>query len=120
MRATGKMLMLALVAGGALLSGAALADRHGRFGVGIDIGIPLWGPGYYSPWPYGYYPPYQPYGYYPPVVAPYSPPAYIEQAPQQAPAGAWFYCAESKSFYPYVRECPGGWQRVSPTPPDAH
>jgi hypothetical protein len=120
MKATKKTLMLALAAAGALLCGAALADGHGRFGFGINIGIPLWGPGYYSPGPYGYYP-------YQPMMAPYAP-AYVQQAPQYAPpqampqasAGAWFYCAESKSFYPYVRECPGGWQRVSPTPPDAH
>ena len=30
----------------------------------------------------------------------------------------WHYCPESKTFYPYVKECPAGWQRVAPTPPD--
>ncbi len=29
--------------------------------------------------------------------------------------GAPFY-AESKTYYPYVKECPGGWQRVTPQP----
>ena len=29
----------------------------------------------------------------------------------------WFYCKESGGYYPYVRECPGGWQMVPATPP---
>jgi len=35
---------------------------------------------------------------------------------QAAPAQSsyWYYCAESKTYYPYVKECPGGWQRVTP------
>jgi hypothetical protein len=53
------------------------------------------------------------------VVAPSAPPTYLQQAPQaQVPAeNWWYYCADAKGYYPYVRECPGGWQRVSPTPP---
>ncbi len=34
----------------------------------------------------------------------------------QHPQGTWYYCAESKTYYPYVKECPGGWQRVTPQP----
>ena len=110
----------------------ALADSHVRFGVTIG-GPGYWGgygpgywPGYYPyrphPYPYGY-----PYPYYPPVVvAPAAPPVYIEQgSPQvlgsaQAPAAAgnwWYYCADSRGYYPYTRECPAGWQRVAPQPP---
>ncbi|MDA8110794.1 MAG: hypothetical protein M0015_19550 [Betaproteobacteria bacterium] len=106
-------LALAFGAAAAVASGTALADR-GRVHFGLYFGVPVWGPAYY-PAPY-YYPPY----YYPPtIVVPASPPTYVEQpAPQAAPApGYWYYCPESKSYYPYVKDCPGGWQRVSPQPP---
>lgn len=88
--------------------------------VGIPIGFGL-GYGYYG----GYYPSpyYSPYyaPYYPPVATvPYTP-TYIEQGspPQAAPAAQsyWHYCADSRSYYPYVNQCASGWQRVSPTPP---
>jgi hypothetical protein len=102
---------------GAMSSAQAWAwhDRgHAHFGVYIGA------PGYwYSPY---YYPPYYPHYYPPVVIAPSSPPTYIEQeAAQPAPAPAqsdwWYYCADSKAYYPYVKECPAGWQRVAPRPP---
>ena len=36
----------------------------------------------------------------------------------QAPAddGYWYYCPDSRSYYPQVRDCASGWERVSPTP----
>jgi hypothetical protein len=63
-------------------------------------------------------------GYYGNAAAPtysYSTP---QPAPYYAPAptqsqGEWYYCADSKSYYPYVRECPAGWQRVPAQPPGA-
>lgn len=89
---------------------------HSHFGVGVYLGGPIYAP--WSPW---YYP--APYYYPPAVVAvPSSPPVYIEQGGdyQAAPApqsqNYWYYCADSKTYYPYVNECPGGWQRVSPQP----
>ncbi|HUL00131.1 MAG TPA: hypothetical protein VLX29_04670 [Nitrospirota bacterium] len=27
-----------------------------------------------------------------------------------------YYCQESKTYYPYVKQCPGGWMKVVPTP----
>lgn len=83
------------------------AWAHGRRGhVGVYVG-PSWG--FYSPF------------YYPPpviVLPPESPPIYIEQ--QEAPAppeqGYWYYCAGAKAYYPYVKECPEGWQKVPPQP----
>lgn len=116
---TGKW-MIALLLLAAAGSGNAWADRdHGHFDAhfGVMIG-PDWGPGYFPMSPYGYYPPY-----YPPVlVAPPPPPVYIEQpqAPAAAPAPSdyWYYCAAPKGYYPYVKECPGGWQKVAPQPPD--
>jgi len=98
---------------GATLSSPAFAWHRGPH-VGVVIGGPLWwGPGYYSP--YYYYPPYYP----PVVVAPAAPPTYIEQGSAPASAGSssyWYYCSDAKAYYPYVKECPGGWQRVAPQP----
>jgi hypothetical protein len=40
-------------------------------------------------------------------------------APQPQPQAQhwWYFCPGANAYYPYVRECPGGWQRVSPQPP---
>jgi hypothetical protein len=74
-----------------------------------------WGPGWYGyPYAYGY--PY-PYAYAAPVVVPQAPQVYIEQtppAPQPAPQQYWYYCEDSRTYYPYVRECPRGWMTVVP------
>lgn len=112
------LLLLACVLG---LNSAWADHWHGRTSVGVYVGAP------WSPW---YYPP--PY-YYPPrvIVVPASPPpVYIEQAPAPvaaipAPAPAvqaqpaqnyWYFCQDSRAYYPYVKECPAGWQRVLPQP----
>ncbi len=79
----------------------------------VIIGAPFFAPFYY-PYPYYYD--------YPPVAAmPYSSPNYIEQggaAPEQS-QGYWYYCADAKAYYPYVKDCPGGWLRVLPQAPPA-
>lgn len=46
----------------------------------------------------------------PPVVLPPAPSAYAEQA-------WWYYCNQPAGYYPYVKACPSGWTRISPTPP---
>lgn len=77
------------------------------------------GLGYWPSWYYFGYPWSYPQYYYPPAVAaPVAPPVYIERndAPQSA-AYWWYYCAGPQAYYPYVTQCPGGWQRVSPVPP---
>ena len=113
-----RALTLGLLAGLlALASGAALAGGghgHSRFVLGFNFGVPV-----YSPW--YYYPP--PYYYYPPAPVYYSPPAptqYVERndaAPEQAPPPAtWYFCRDSNAYYPYVKQCPGGWQRVPAQP----
>jgi hypothetical protein len=112
----------AVIGATALASMPAEAQWHHR-GYGPRIGF-YFGPGYYAPPPYYYG--YGPSYYGPPVVvSPPAPPVYIEQtpaplaAPQQAapaPASSWYYCADSRSYYPYVKECPGGWQQVAPAP----
>ena len=132
---------LVLVLFGTLASASAMAQHHGhghghggggnvRFG--ISFGLPIYGPGYY-PAPYYTYPapvyrypapvytyPAPAYSYPGAVIGSYSPPVYVERgATQAAPAqaqGDWYYCAASKSYYPYAGECPSGWQRVPAQP----
>jgi hypothetical protein len=51
----------------------------------------------------------------PPVYyTPAPPPVYIEQPQSSA---YWYYCQAYSAYYPHVRVCPGGWQRVAPQPP---
>jgi len=83
-------------------------NRHGHFG--LFIGAPLvWAPGYVT----------SPYYYPPAVVVPSSPPVYIEKGQAAAPSDSqyWYYCRESETYYPYVSECAGPWQRVVPHAP---
>ncbi|HEX6005862.1 MAG TPA: hypothetical protein VFZ14_17875 [Burkholderiales bacterium] len=83
---------------------------HGHSHFGLFIGAPL----LFAPWYVG------PRYYYPPaVVVPSSPPVYVEQGQADAPGGAqyWYYCRESETYYPYVKECAGPWQKVVPQPP---
>ena len=88
----------------------------GWWGPSVVVGAgPFWG------WPYGYpygycYPYAYPYSAYsPPVVVESSPQTYIQQEPQAQQY--WYYCQNPQGYYPYVTECPGGWQPVSPQPP---
>ena len=73
----------------------------------VIVGSPF----YYYPYTYPY-----PYSYYPPMS--YLPPDYVEGAGTPSPA-YWYYCDGAKAYYPYVKECPGGWQQVMPQPPPA-
>jgi hypothetical protein len=60
-------------------------------------------------WPGPYYWP----GYY------YAPGYYYDYAAPAVPASApayWYYCPPAGAYYPYVPECPGGWQLVTPHP----
>ena len=96
-------LAAALALAGALASAPALAWHH-RAHVGVFIGGPVW-----YPYPY--------YAYPPTVVVRETPPiTYIEQSsPDTAQQqGYWYYCADSKAYYPYVKDCPAGWQKVVP------
>ena len=129
---------IAIILFWALTTGLALAGRgsgaphgsggsHGHGGFhghrNVIIGGPVFWPWYY--YPYYFYPPYYPpYYYYPPYGVPYLPPTYIEQGSDEMPAqqpvpspAYWYYCPSVKAYYPYVMECPEGWQRVAPQPP---
>jgi hypothetical protein len=87
----------------------------------VHFGLFVGAPGFwYDPWPAPY--PYYPYSYYypPAVVVQSSPPVYIERDGDNAAPGSsdyWYYCADAQRYYPYVKQCPGGWQRVTPHPP---
>lgn len=87
------------------------AWAYGHAHVGVYFGGPIFWPGYY-PAPY-----YGPYYNSTTVIA--QPPVYIEQAPGPAPtssSNSWYYCNNPDGYYPYVKECPSGWQRVAPHP----
>jgi hypothetical protein len=109
---------------------------HGRARVGVYIGGPViapWRPYYYG---YGYGYPYG-YPYYSaPVVVQEQPVVYVEQQPDPAIAGQgaptapapssapqaqqqqyWYYCQDSKTYYPHVQNCTSPWQRVIPHAP---
>ena len=96
----------------ALAAGSAIAHDRVRSHVFIDIG-PRWGPYYGPAW---YAPP--PMYYYPPRVEVIEPPVYIEQREPAREEGYWYYCPDSRKYYPYVKKCPRGWQPVAPTPSD--
>lgn len=92
---------------------------HGsRLSLGFVFGGPLWYPGWY-PGPVYAYPPV----YAPPVVVTPAPRVYIERddrvARESSPGpGYWYYCRESNTYYPYVKECAGSWERVPAQPQD--
>jgi hypothetical protein len=108
-------LVLALFVVGSAVAESADARGRARVGVGLYFGVPLAGWGWYGSPYYPYYPYYPSY----PVYVPAQPTTYIQQeAVQPSPAaqGYWYYCGEARAYYPYVKECPGGWQRVAPQP----
>ena len=119
MNAKKAALVLALFVLGSAVAESALAHGYGRarVGVGFYFGGPYWG---YGGWGAPYYPYSAPYySSYP--VYPAQPSTYIQQDVQPGPApapqqGYWYYCSDAQAYYPYVKECPGGWQRVSPQP----
>jgi hypothetical protein len=111
----------------ALAAIAVSGTAQARVFVGVGIGVP----GYpvYPSYPY-YYPVAPAPYYYPPapvVAVPADPPTYIEQGqaqiapdaaggpPQQA--GTWYYCDAANAYYPYVKQCAGGWRAVPANPP---
>jgi hypothetical protein len=109
MKAVKATLSLIVFVFGASASVPALAWHHGGH---AHFGVFIGAPGYW----------YSPYYYPPEAAVPSSPPIYIEQggaqpAPAPSQSNWWYYCADAKAYYPYVKECPAGWQRVAPQPP---
>jgi hypothetical protein len=104
----------------------------GYYGGGFygGFGGLYYGMGYPYGYGYGYGYGYPYYANSAPIVA--AAPAYIQQTPipaqqmapqlsaapaQQNPAGHWYFCRESNTYYPYVQSCPKGWEQVEPVPP---
>ena len=89
-----------------------LAHGHGRGGVRAGIWI---GPGWWGPW---WDPPVYPYYYAePPVIIQRQAPVYEQQTPQvEEQPYYWYYCPEARAYYPYVKQCSGGWMKVVPSP----
>lgn len=90
----------------------------GGYGYGYGGGYGFYGyGGYYGHGLYDY-----PF-YYPPAVViapPSTPPVFIQQVQPQTvkpQANYWHYCQNPEGYYPYVRNCPGGWQQIAPQPP---
>jgi hypothetical protein len=83
--------------GGRSHSGGGAHHGHGHHHHG---GAVFFGGLFYSG-PYYYAPGYHPY---------YSVPVYGPPDPY------WSYCRPANAYYPYVRECPGGWERYLPSP----
>jgi hypothetical protein len=117
MKTLKRAMLLALVIAGTFAAESALAWNHSRVVVGVGIGVPVGVP-YYGYYGYGAYPYYYPPYYPSPVVVQQQPTVYVEQQPasQGQATGYWYYCGDSRAYYPYVKECPSGWQRVAPQP----
>lgn len=111
----------------------AHGGRHRGARVGVFIGAPPFAYGawgyrpYYPYYPSYYYPPY----YYPPayvvpapvIVQPATPPVYIERPDEQSaapgPSDYWYYCPDTRSYYPHVGTCASPWRRVAPQTPQS-
>lgn len=99
--------------------GYGLGFGFGGYGLGLGLGYGLG----YGGYGFGYGPPYYPY----PPVAPSVPQVYIErqdmppqdgrQSSAQLPPDYWYYCRAPEGYYPYVKDCPEGWEQVTPQPP---
>ena len=65
---------------------------------------------YSAPYTYPYSYPYS-YRYWSPYAS--AAPIYVDASPP-APS-YWYYCASTRTYYPYVSTCPEGWMQVVPT-----
>ena len=97
--------------GGGFRGGYVGGFRHyGYGGSGFFVGFP-----YY--WPYYSYPPYYSSSA---GIIPATPPVYIQQGTvpkvQSLESNSWDFCSNPKGYYPHVKECPAGWQRIEPQP----
>lgn len=130
-----KLLITLFAAGTLVLATSAHADSryHGGWGghghghgswyghssFGVHIGVPLiWPrPAYYGVAPYAYRYPYA----YPvtQVVVERAPQVYVQRevaqtAPAQSTDSYWYYCPDTRTYYPYVKTCPSPWLQVVP------
>jgi len=93
---------------------SAQARGHGHYSgshVGVWVG-PGWVAGWGPWWGVPAYPYY--YNYWEPVVYQEESPVYVEPTPQAEEQTYWYFCPDSRNYYPYVKECPNGWMKVVP------
>lgn len=114
-----KLICIALSVVMLVLAGSTegFASRGGgHFGHGGHVRVGVFvGPGWYPGWWYPYYP-YYPYYAAPPVVIQQQPETYIQQSVPVGEEQYWYYCKDPKGYYPQVKKCPNGWQKVVPAP----
>jgi hypothetical protein len=89
--------------------------RGHHFGPRVFVGLGFAAPFWWYPYGYPYADPWAYPVYSPPVTVESSPQTYIQQDTQGQQY--WYYCQSPEGYYPYVKECPGGWQQVQPQPP---
>ena len=80
---------------------------HGNFGPRVFIGPAFWWDPFY-PTPF--------YGA-PPVIVQQGSTVYDLPGTAAQQPYYWYYCQDPQGYYPYVGSCPGGWSKVTPTPP---
>lgn len=117
------VLLSAVIAAGSLAGTSAWADRgyyrgpgpryptyHHHYGGGPWIGLGaglLFGSALY--WAATRPPP--------PTVYVAPEPVVVVQ-PQASGGEWWYFCRAAGAYYPYVQQCPTGWERVPPYPAD--
>ena len=133
-RAIGTLILVSL---GIFINGSAMAGYRGHahghdhghkkglnVRIGVSIGMPVYALRYF-PAPFYTVPVYAvpaPVYIYPTAIRHSSPPVYVERdstqidPPPSKAQNDWYYCASSQTYYPYVKECSGGWQRVPAQP----
>jgi hypothetical protein len=81
--------------------------HRGSFFVGGAFFYPWWPYGYYYPPPYYYGPDYSQAHYEPPAL-------YVEKfdGTPDAETPGDIFCPAASAYYPDVKDCPNGWQRV--------
>ena len=95
--------------------GGGWHGQHHVWGPRVFFGVGVAAPFWWYPYGYAYPYPYAYPAYSPPVVVESLPQTYIQQDTQAQEY--WYYCQSLQGYYPYVKECPGGWQQVAPQPP---
>jgi hypothetical protein len=109
-----RTLILAVAAAIGAVAVAGPADAHGRRGrvhFGVVIGGPLW----WHAWPH--YPRYYDERV---IVERQGPTVYVEKDADGGERDAdqyWYYCPDSATYYPYVKQCASPWHRIEPQPP---
>lgn len=104
---------LILLLAGALgaLAYADPADAHGRrhgARVGVFIGGPIW-------WGWRHHYPHHEHV----IVERPGPTVYIEKDADGLERNAdqyWYFCPDTETYYPYVKQCASPWHRVAPQP----